>query len=151
MLYWMFYVTLVCQLVTGGSLYFGVANRTALNAHWWGLWAIVSYSVLHILVHGALGGLPQLLRMFRPTRLSPPPPPFDPTELFALLAQSDRPLNPRLTKDAEGPGREHVGSQAPARREPPNEHARRRGTVLHANPFMVAAAIASVGAAFLVT
>src|SRR5437588_11227699 len=81
-LYWMFYVTLVCQLVTGGSLYFGFANRTALNAHWWGMWAIVSYGVLHILVHGALGGLPQLLRMFRPTRLCPPPPPFDPTVLF---------------------------------------------------------------------
>jgi hypothetical protein len=150
-LYWMFYFTLVTQLVTGGSLYFGFANRTALNIHWLGMWAILCYGVLHVLVHGALGGLPQLLRMFRPTRLSPPPPRFDPTELFALLAQLDRPSGPRYSKEAEVPGREHSSTQAPARRGPRPEHPRRRGSVLHANPFMVATAVALVGAAFLVT
>jgi hypothetical protein len=40
---------------------------------------------MHILAHWVVGGAGQLLRVFRPSKLKPPPPPFDPLEVLRTL------------------------------------------------------------------
>jgi hypothetical protein len=93
-LYWGFYATLLVQLATGGLLYFGYANAFLLEVHWYGMWVIFGYAGLHVMSHWTLGGSQQLLRIVRPTLLSPPTPPFDPAEIFALLDQPAKASKP---------------------------------------------------------
>src|SRR5262245_60421574 len=73
-LYWVFFVVMLSELMTGGLLYFGYSNGVLRSFHWIGMWVILGYPVLHVLVHWKLGGLFQLLRVFRPAPLIPPPP-----------------------------------------------------------------------------
>lgn len=87
LLYWIFFLTLLLQLTTGGLLYFGWTENTIITLHWFGTWMILVYSALHVLAHWASGGKPQLLRIFRPAPLAPPPPRLDPVELLVLLAE----------------------------------------------------------------
>ncbi|SED64156.1 cytochrome b561 [Rhizobiales bacterium GAS188] len=178
-LYWLFYVTLVCEFVTGGLLYFDYANSALLNIHWSGMWVILGYVLSHVLAHWRLGGVAQLLRIFRPAPLPPPPPRFDPMELLALL--TDPPAQPTTTRQARELERdrsddpEHAPRQAEAAgadasrdrltsaqlpetpgQRPQAETAgeadrmRQRGVVLQANPFVVATAAALIGVACLV-
>jgi Ethylbenzene dehydrogenase/Prokaryotic cytochrome b561 len=107
-LYWGFYATLLVQLATGGLLYFGYANAFLLEVHWYGMWVIFGYAGLHVMSHWTLGGSQQLLRIVRPALLSPPTPPFDPAEIFALL---DQPA--KASKSAPAP------RPAPTRRPAP--------------------------------
>jgi Ethylbenzene dehydrogenase/Prokaryotic cytochrome b561 len=93
-LYWGFYATLLVQLATGGLLYFGYANAFLLEVHWYGMWVIFGYAGLHVMSHWTLGGSQQLLRIVRPALLSPPTPPFDPAEIFALLDQPAKASKP---------------------------------------------------------
>jgi hypothetical protein len=93
-LYWGFYATLLVQLATGGLLYFSYANAFLLDVHWYGMWVIFGYAGLHVMSHWVLGGAQQLLRIVRPASLSPPTPPFDPAEIFALLDQPAKPSKP---------------------------------------------------------
>ena len=41
---WIFYLTMVSQLVTGGLLYFDHAGGIVLDLHWCGTWMIASYA-----------------------------------------------------------------------------------------------------------
>jgi Ethylbenzene dehydrogenase/Prokaryotic cytochrome b561 len=150
LLYWGFFATLLLQLATGGLLYFGRGEDTLITLHWFGTWVILGYAALHVLSHWKLGGKAQLLRIFRPAQLVPPPPPLDPIELLVLLAertepQSSPPLAPGQTPDA---ARAHGLASCS---EPASGRTRPRGQVLQANPFIVATSIAVVGAFFLVT
>jgi len=179
-LYWGFFVTLLSQLATGGLLYFGFTEAILISLHWVGTWVIVGYAALHVLAHWKLGGKPQLLRIFRPAAIVPPPPPLDPIELLMLLAQrtepqpspptaADRAPDLAWTRDPAGrhphppqrPGeaRQHHPAGAPPKRprraaraaEDDDRRRRPRGPVLQANPFVVAISIAIVGAFFLVS
>jgi hypothetical protein len=130
-LYWAFYATLTVQLATGGLLYFSYANSFLLQVHWYGTWVILGYAVLHVLSHSAMGGIQQLLRIFRPAVLSPPPPPFDPTEVFALLDEPGR--RPPRTAIAPVPGRDARPERVPkARDASERDQAPRRSPVWHA-------------------
>ena len=176
-LHWAFLATLLLQLATGGLLYFGHAEHILITLHWLGTWTILAYPALHVFAHWQFGGVPQLLRIFRPAPLAAPPPPLDPVELLVLLAERTDPAaaGPAPTA-AERPARTHdiaADHPRPPRRpaaENPNQPkyapgprpprprtddtggpARRRGPAVQANPFIVAISVATVGAFFLVT
>jgi hypothetical protein len=119
-LYWGFYTTLLTQLMTGGLLYFGYANAFLLEVHWYGMWVIFGYAILHVMSHWALGGGQQLLRIFRPSLLLPPPPPFDPAEVLALLDQPARRSRPAQSsgRDARADGGPNRHDGAPPERDP---------------------------------
>jgi len=107
-----------------------------------------------VLSQARLGGKAQLLRILRPGRLAPPPPPFDPAAVLELLARqsaarvepAEEPRPPRrVRQDRPVPADPtHVA----AGRAPPR---RARHPMVQANPFMVAAAAALVGVTFLIT
>ena len=100
MLTWALFATIATLLVSGGLLYFGLfAGHDVAMLHWYATWAIPVFVILHVLVHARLGGLAQLLRIFRPSRLSPPPPPLDAVELLTLLAEQSARLQPEAERD----------------------------------------------------
>jgi ethylbenzene dehydrogenase len=94
------------------------------------------------------------LRILRPSRLPPAPPPFDPAQVLELIARENAArgiASPQATPEPspepahEAPPRR---VRADAARKPPAR--RQRDATLQANPFIVAAAAALVGVAFLV-
>ena len=88
LLSWFFFLAMAILIVSGGLLYFGVlAGQNVAAAHWWASWAIPVFTCLHILVQIMIGGTQQLLRIFRPGRLPPPPPRLDAVELLTLLVE----------------------------------------------------------------
>jgi hypothetical protein len=151
-LYWAFYAAMLAQLITGVLIYLGHAGSVTIESHWLGMWIILGYAVLHVVSQWRLGGAAQLLRILRPARLVPPPPPFDPAEVLELIAREKaargevpdeaRPPRRMRTQNA-APERPHATSRPPGRRP--------RAQVLQANPFAVAAAAALVGVTFLLT
>ncbi len=166
-LHWACFAILLLQLATGGLLYFGYTTHILATLHWFGTWAILAYAAVHVFAHWKFGGAPQLLRIFRPAPIVPPPPPLDPVELLVLLAERDDP--PRGARSCElvahlrplphrsAPGQPDRSMQAVAP-HPPRPGADgtggpsgRRGPVLQANPLVVAISIAISGALFLVT
>jgi len=172
LLYWAFYAILLLQVASGGLLYFGYTGNVVSALHWFGTWTIVGYAALHVLAHWALGGTPQLLRIFRPAPIVPPPPPLDPVELLVMLAertdpQSARASGGRMPNAARAHDRaDHRPPRPTAARpdhpasargahptqpgaERPSGRARQRGPVLQANPLLVAMSVAIAGAVFL--
>src|SRR6266852_9753617 len=94
-LYWVFFVTMLALMGSGGLLYFGYfAGYDMATLHWYGTWVILGFAGLHVLSHFRIGGTSQLLRIFRPTGLSAPPPHLDAVELLALLVEQSARLQP---------------------------------------------------------
>src|SRR5215475_2429124 len=93
LLTWAFFIAMLALILSGGCLYFGAfAGYAMLTVHWIASWGVLAFFGLHVLVHLQIGGTAQLLRIFRPERLPPPPPRLDPVELLTLLvAKSDAP------------------------------------------------------------
>lgn len=137
-LYWVFFLSIILELITGVMLYVGHAGFVT-DLHLLGTWILISYVPAHLLMHLAIGGLPQLLRIFNPGKLAPPPPPFDPYELLAEVVEqknrkepeppvSDKPVAPRRPEAAQRarlPGPDRRGSG---------------GVTLRAHPLVVAIA-----------
>jgi cytochrome b subunit of formate dehydrogenase len=86
LLYWVLFSSLLVLLVTGALLYLGYGGRAA-ELHLIATWVVIAYVPCHIAVHYAIDGKYQLLRVFNPGKLSPPPPAFDPFELIAARAE----------------------------------------------------------------
>lgn len=84
-LYWLFFLVLLTQLITGTLMYLGYADSIMVQMHWFGMWFILTYVVLHVFSQWRHGGAAQLLRIFRPARLVAPPQPLDIGEMLALL------------------------------------------------------------------
>jgi Ethylbenzene dehydrogenase/Prokaryotic cytochrome b561 len=163
---WLFFVTMLLLILSGGSLYFGIfAGHNVVSVHWWATWLVLVFAALHVLTHYMIGGASQLFRIFRPERLPPPPVRLDSAELLRVLAEpSARPA----------PGSDNVGSLRQYRPGPLGPQAkqglRTRGpapqrrsnmidrggaskpptTTLQSNPLVVAAAVAIAGASALV-
>jgi hypothetical protein len=168
MLYWFFFATMMTLMVSGGLLYFGLlAGHDVVTLHWYGTWAIFVFIGLHVLTHLRLGGVSQLLRIFRPSQIQPPPPQLDAIELLTLLAEQSARLAPesghedRTVSEANLQPSEDAGRSRPAMRQraapaaPGAATGRpaarpRRTTTLQSNPLVVAAAIAIGGASIVV-
>jgi hypothetical protein len=92
-LYWLLFLVLVMQVTTGILLWLVSAGGLIVQMHWFGMWFILGYIVLHIFAQWRHGGAAQLMRIFRPGCLVAPPPPFDIGEILAMLDEqiSQRP------------------------------------------------------------
>jgi len=164
LLTWIFFGTMVTLIISGGLLYFGIfAGYSALMVHWFAAWVVPAFACLHILIHFRIGGMSQLLRIFRPERLPPPPPRLDAVELLTLLAEktAQQPAAepqdvPRAPLQPEPPFRDDQHERADevrrlaARPDPGGAAVRRRNVTLQANAFVTAAAIAITGASAFV-
>jgi len=94
-LYWVFFLAMLVLMASGGLLYFGFfAGYEMAALHWYATWVIVGFSGLHVLSHFRIGGVSQLLRIFRPTGLSAPPPHLDAVELLTMLVEQSARLQP---------------------------------------------------------
>jgi hypothetical protein len=161
-LYWIFFVTMLGLLASGGLLYFGFyAGHDVATLHWYGTWVITAFAGLHVLSHFRIGGTSQLLRIFRPTRLTAPPPRLDAVELLTLLAEQSARLAPESAQPPVAPAPPpHDGARDPAAARhsaaQARPGARRQGTskprnpTFQSNPFVVAAAVAITGASVIV-
>src|SRR5713226_4782687 len=95
LLYWVFFVTMLALMASGGLMYFGYfAGHDVATLHWYATWVVLGFSGLHVLSHLRIGGTSQLLRIFRPTGLSAPPPQLDAIELLTMLAEQSARLQP---------------------------------------------------------
>lgn len=176
-LIWIFYLTLLTELVSGTLMYFDYGNNFVTSVHWSGMWVIFAYPFTHVLAHWKIGRMAQLLRILRPSRLLPQPPRFDPADLLDLLDQPASRLDDmhRLRAKhfelARG-NREASASLAPANGRFPSprfapeprwlpaeqrggsrrpDRPRQRGTVIQANPLVVAMAVAIAVTSLMVT
>jgi hypothetical protein len=161
-LYWIFFLTMLTLMFTGGLLYFGYfAGYDMAMVHWYGTWVLLSFAGLHILTHFGIGGASQLLRILRPTGLAPPPPELDAVELMTLLAEQSARLQHDPERDhtlrhpeAHPQPAPHGGSprDRPAERHvaPQGRPSKPRNPTLQSNPFIVASAVAIVGASIMV-
>jgi hypothetical protein len=163
---WLFFVTMLLLILSGGSLYFGIyAGHNVVSLHWWATWLVLAFAALHVLTHYMIGGASQLFRIFRPERLPPSPGKLDAGELLRILGEQSAPPGPEsdsvtsLRQNRPGPPRGpptqrlRARGPAPPRRsnmiqrssasKPPN-------ITLQSNPFVVAAAVAIASASALV-
>ena len=74
---WILLLTLLLQLVTGCMIYLGHGGMT-VELHRFGTWMLIAGVAVHVATHLALGGVRQLMRIFRPGRLPPPAAPLRP-------------------------------------------------------------------------
>ena len=97
---WACYLAVLIAILTGGLLCFDHGGAVVIELHWLATWTILAIAPVHVLAHFAFGGLAQLLRLFRPAQLAPPP--------------------PRSNTQVRGGGQKHLlVSQAHAGSEPP--------------------------------
>jgi hypothetical protein len=158
LMYWIFFVTMLGLLVSGGALYFGFySGYDVAMLHWVGTWVILGFVVMHVLTQFRSGGASQLLRIFRPAPLPVPPPRLDAGELMSMLAEQsaraqksedfDAPEVPSHPLQPRSHDRTREPDPAPRSNTGP---ARSRNPTLQANAFVVAVAAALTGASLIV-
>jgi hypothetical protein len=159
---WVFFVAMLLLMASGGTLYFGVlAGYDAAVLHWYSMWAILVFAVLHILTHFKIGGLSQLFRIFRPSTLPPPPKQLDAVELLTMLVEqsapparnaplADTPLDQPHPggNQSNGKAQEHQGAQVRVAPATAQDGPARHHPTLQAHPLVVAAVVAMVGTSF---
>lgn len=146
-LYWIFFVTMLALLVSGGLLYFGLySGYDVAMLHWGGTWVILAFAVLHVVTQYRSGGASQLLRIFRPAPLPAPPQQLDAVELLNLLVeqQAAHPIQPDEDFGADPATEADLAPREQARKT------KSKNPTLQANAFVVAAAAAITGASFIV-
>jgi Ethylbenzene dehydrogenase/Prokaryotic cytochrome b561 len=173
-LYWIFFVTMLVLMASGGLLYFGFyAGNDIARLHWLGTWVITAFAGVHVLTHYRIGGVSQLLRILRPASLPALPPKLDAVELLTLLAEQSAhrtkdigpakaasPPQVRPPPPSNAPTRDRLVARSSAARRPvthvgtraagPNRISNPRGPTLQSNPLVVATAVALTGASFVV-
>jgi hypothetical protein len=134
--YWIFFVTMLALMGSGGLMYFGYfAGYDMATLHWYGTWVILGFAGLHVLSHLGIGGTSQLLRIFRPTGLSAPPPQLDAVELLALLVEQTARLQPESElADKVSPEAQVQPAPRPKDAERPKDTARSRPAVRSSAP-----------------
>jgi hypothetical protein len=66
---WMLFAALLMQMASGLLLYLGNGGMV-VTVHYYGALALLAYPFAHVAVHAAIGGIPQLLRIFRPSPMA---------------------------------------------------------------------------------
>jgi cytochrome b subunit of formate dehydrogenase len=126
-LYWVLFVTMIMEITTGTLLWLGYGRGLWVEMHMVGTWIILGYAAAHVMAHFALGGVNQLARVLRPTKLGPPPKPFDPMEMVEDLL------------DPENAAKSHA------------ERSRSHGWgIFHLGPLVVAVVAAAAGIAIAI-
>jgi hypothetical protein len=150
---WLFFATMLLLMISGGSLYFGIyADHNVVTAHWCATWLALAFVPLHLLKHHKIGGVSQLLRIFRPDWLHSASPRRDLVKLSRLLAAQSAPREPTSEPTSSLPlQRGRTPSDRLAAQRPLNSAARGGAPkpvnrILQSNPFVVAAAVAITGA-----
>jgi len=135
-LYWIFFVTMLALMGSGGLMYLGYfAGYDMATLHWYGTWVILGFAGLHVLSHLGIGGTSQLLRIFRPTGLSAPPPQLDAVELLTLLVEQSARLQPESElADKASPAAHVQPVPRPKDAERPKDTARSRPAVRSSVP-----------------
>jgi Ethylbenzene dehydrogenase/Prokaryotic cytochrome b561 len=135
-LYWIFFITMLALMGSGGLMYFGYfAGYDVATLHWYGTWVILGFAGLHVLSHLWIGGTSQLLRIFRPTGLSAPPPQLDAVELLTLLVEQSARLQPESElADKVSPKAPIPPVPRPRDAERPKDTARSRPPVRSSTP-----------------
>ncbi len=156
---WTFFLAMLTLIVTGGALYFGMlAGYDMAMLHWYAAWVVPMFVGLHVYLHFRIGGASQLLRIFRPERLPPPPPRLDPVELLTMLVERDTPPQEQQ-RAPQAPPEPHRLPVGEARRGAPRTHAknasardgaRRRNLTVQSNPLVVGVAIAITAASAVI-
>src|SRR5216683_315583 len=127
LLYWVFFVAMLALMASGGLMYFGYfAGYDVATLHWYATGVVLGFAGLHVLSHLRIGGPSQLLRIFRPTGLSAPPPQLDAVELLTMLAEQSARLQP------ESGGADKTASEIrmqPVQREAPLQPVQRETRV----------------------
>jgi hypothetical protein len=96
---WILLLSLLTQLATGCLLYLGHGG-IVVELHRLGMWVLLAGSIGHVATHWATGGIKQLMRIIRPSRLPPRAPPFDPFDLVVRAERSaERRVPSRSTRD----------------------------------------------------
>ncbi len=137
LLYWMFFIAIVIEIGTGILMYLGYAGSVA-DLHLTCTWIILAYAPAHLLVHAAIGGIPQLLRIFNPGPLAPPAEAFDPYDRLADVMRQNAQGVVRLAPPAPRPAETPPPAAVRPVRRPHPERAPRRGQVLRVHPLTVA-------------
>ncbi len=102
LLYWVLFFCLAAQVVTGLLLHRGYGGEV-VDLHLLVTWVIVGYTVAHVLAHFALGGMTQLLRVLRPSRI---PAPVDSTgRLIRRRPSASRRPSPARASSPSAPSR----------------------------------------------
>src|SRR5207244_12235428 len=83
-------------------LWLGYGRDIWGEMHMVGTWIIIGYAGAHVLSHFALGGWNQLARVLRPTKLGPPPKPFDPMELVEDLLDPENAARSKAERQSTG-------------------------------------------------
>jgi len=73
LLYWILFLCLAGQVITGVLMHRGYGG-ILVEFHLLLTWLIVGYAFIHVFAHFAFGGVRQLLRVFRPSRIPTPSP-----------------------------------------------------------------------------
>jgi cytochrome b subunit of formate dehydrogenase len=149
LLCWCSFSLIGLLLFTGICMYLG-RGGILVELHRFATWGILAFPLAHIAVHFAIGGVPQLLRIFRPAGLTPPPPPFDPFEVLALPPAEAR---KHIISGGQSAILRRSGVAPTPRQRPAGvvEEWRRRETMLQAHPLAVALAAGFTGAVFLLS
>jgi hypothetical protein len=140
---WVLLLTLLAQLASGFLMYLGYGG-IVIELHRLGTWVLIAAAVGHVAAHFAIGGVSQLTRIFRPSRLPQLPPPLDP---FDMLASRERPAGGRIPPErpADRPAeRSYAGDRRQAPRPEPRRSPRRDVT-LQSHPFAVAVGVGFIG------
>jgi len=119
LLTWGFFIAMGLLIGSGGLMFFGLAaSDDIMLVHWYATWAVTAFAGLHVTVHYAIGGSSQLLRIFRPQPLPPPPPRLDAVELLTMLVERTE-----QTTSVQTTAQPHNATRAPLQPVPPLEDA----------------------------
>jgi Ethylbenzene dehydrogenase/Prokaryotic cytochrome b561 len=140
---WMMLLTLLLLIATGCLMYLGHGGAV-VTAHRFGTWLLLASAAGHIASHLAIGGVNQLLRMFRPSRLPTVAPPLDPFDLLVTQEQSSAHHHHRQQQE-----RRPADAQQQPRRQAEPARSSRKDTMLQAHPLAVALSVGLLGSFLL--
>ena len=108
---WLLLASLVLEILTGVVIYLG-AGQAVLDVHRLCGWFCCACVTAHVVLHACFGGIQQILRIVKPSRLRVPEPPPDLAALLAeqLQRRSSMP-DPNASLDPRDVGNLHAHSQ----------------------------------------